>query len=89
VQIASVNEIPHQVENLRVHDVFGLEELSGGGCAGQNENTGADDGADTERGERPRAERLSQAMLGVLRVGDKFVDGLAREKLTGQLDAPA
>ena len=52
------------------------------------EDAGADDRADAQRGQRPRAQRLFQPMLGLLRVGDQLVDGLAAEQLVRQISAP-
>src|SRR5262249_49590852 len=51
-------------------------ELARGGCAGENEYSRTDNGADSQRGQRPRAQRFLQLVLWVLRIGDEFVDGL-------------
>jgi len=58
--------------------------LTRGGGAGEHEDAAADDGADAQRGERPRAERLFEARLRVLGVRDQLVDGFLGEKLIAQ-----
>jgi hypothetical protein len=72
----------------RVQDGRGVELLAGDGGADNGENAGADDRSDTQRGERPRAERLLEPMLGLLRFGDQLVDGLTGEQLVRQISAP-
>ena len=76
------------VEQRRVEDGRGIELLPGNGGADDGEDAGADDRADAQRGERPGAERLLEAMLGLLRFGDQLVDGLAAEELVRQISAP-
>jgi len=66
----------------------GIEFLSSDGRADDGENSRSDDGADAQRSQRPRAERLFQPMFGFLRLGDQLIDGLAREDLFRQDDAP-
>ena len=77
-----------EVGQRRVEDGRGIELLSGDGGADHGEDAGADDRADAQRRQRPRAERLLQPMLRLLRLGDQLVDGLAREELVRQDDAP-
>ncbi len=48
-----------QVQNLRVQDGRSLEVLSRRGRAGENEYPRADDGADAQRSQRPRAQASS------------------------------
>ncbi len=72
-------QVGEDVRHLRVPDGRQLEVLARRGSAGQHEDARADDGADAEGGQRPRAERLFQTMLGLLRVGDQLVDGLGGE----------
>ncbi len=74
-------QVDDQVEHLRVQDGGNFEVLAGGGRAGEHEDAAADDGADAERGQAPRAEGLLEPVLGLLGVGDQLVDGLAGEKL--------
>ena len=38
--------------------------MPGGGRAGEREDAGADDGADAERGQAPRTQRLAQPLSG-------------------------
>jgi len=47
----------------------------------KNENARADDRADAERGKRPRPQRLAETMLGLVRLSNQFVDGLAAQEL--------
>ena len=42
-----------------------------------------DDRADAKRCQRNRPQRLLQACLGVLRIGDQLVDGFLGEQLAG------
>jgi hypothetical protein len=65
-----------------------FEVLSGRRRAGKDEDSRADDCANAQRGKRPGAERLFQAMLGLLGFGNQPVDGLAAEKLARR-SAPA
>ena len=78
----------------QVHDLRFVNGRGGGEFARrrrprQDEDSRADDGADAERGERDGAERLFQARLRVLRIGDEFVDGFLSEELAaGNFAAP-
>ena len=74
---AGAKEVHEQVEHLRVQDGGRFKVLAGGGGAGEDENARADDGADAERGERPRAEGFFQPMPGRVGVRDELVDGFA------------
>ena len=76
---AGAQEIHDQVERLRVQDGRRLKIFSRGGGSGQNENARADDGADAERRQRPRAQGLTEPVFRVFRVRDQLVDGLATE----------
>ncbi len=46
----------------------------------QNEDPGADDGADTETGEIPRCQGLFQSMRRVVGVGQDLFDGLGAKQ---------
>jgi hypothetical protein len=76
------------IGHRRIEDGRGVELLPGDGSANDSEDAGADDRADAQAGQRPRAERLFEPMLGLLRFGDQLVNGLTREKLIGQVNAP-
>ena len=76
------------VGERRVQNRRGVEFLSGDCGADNGEDAGADDGADAQRGQRPGAERLLQPMFRLLRLGDQLVNGLAREELVRQVNAP-
>ena len=70
-----------QVQNLRVQDGRSLEVLSRRRRAREHKYPRADDGADAERGERPRTQRLLETMPGLVGFRDQLVDGLAAEQL--------
>jgi hypothetical protein len=76
------------VGQRRVKDRGGVELLPGDRGADYGENAGADDRANAQGGQRPRSQRLFQPMLRLLRIGDQLVNGLAREELVRQVDAP-
>src|SRR5208283_180980 len=76
------------VSQWRVEDGRGVELLPGDGRSDDRENTGANDCADAEGGQRPRAERLLETMFRLFRLGDQLVNGLAREELMRQVEAP-
>jgi hypothetical protein len=48
--------------------------VGGGHQAGVDEDAGTDDHADPEDGEVERTEVLLQAVLGLLRLGDRLLD---------------
>ena len=63
--------------------------LSCGRGAGKNEDSGTDNGAHSERSERPRPERLFKTVLRFFGISNEFVDGLLCEELAGQNESPA
>jgi hypothetical protein len=70
-----VNKVHDQIQHLGF--VKGRIAVLSCGCrSGKGKNSRADDGADAQRRQRPRAQRLSQPLLGLLRVGDQLVNGL-------------
>ena len=79
---ASAQEIHDQVERLRMQDGRRLEIFSGCRRSREHEDSRADDRADAERRQRPRAQRLTEPVRRVLRLRDQFVDGLATEGLS-------
>ena len=78
---ATPQEVHDDIEHLRVQDRGRLEIFAGGRGARQDENPGTNDGADAERRQRPRAQRLLQFSFRIFRLGDQLVDGFAAEKL--------
>ncbi len=78
-----VNEV---IEQRRFEDGGGVKLLAGDGRADDGKNAGANDRADPEGSERPRAEGLFEAMLGKLRVSDELVDRFGGEELIRQVD---
>jgi hypothetical protein len=79
----------HDVIRQRaVQDGGGVELLTGDGRPHDGEDARADDRADAEAGERPWAKSLLQPMFGLFRFGDQLVNGLAREELVRQGNAP-
>ena len=63
---AVLEQVRNQVHDLRVQDGGNLKVLARSRCAGEHEDAGADDGANAERGQRPRPERLFEPVLGLL-----------------------
>ena len=78
---SGAQEVDQQIEHLGVQDGGRFEVLARRRGAGENKNSRADNGADAERRQRPGAEGLLEAMLGLVRIGDQLVDGLAAEQL--------
>ena len=78
---AVLYQVGDEIQHLRVPDGFDGEILAGCSSAGEHEDAAANDGADAQCGQRPRAERLLEAMLGVLRLRDQLVNGLLGEEL--------
>ncbi len=74
-------KVHDDVERLRVQNGWGLEILARGRGAGKNENSGADDRPDAQRGQRPGAEGFLQPLPWGLGFRDQLVDRLAAEKL--------
>jgi hypothetical protein len=74
-------EVSDQIQHLRVQDGGSLEVLSRRSGASEDEYSGADDGPDAQRSERPWAQRLLKAMPRLVGFRDQFVNGLAAEKL--------
>ncbi len=58
-----------------------LQLDAGDGCSDHGEDAGADDGADTQGSQADPAQRLLQAALGTLRIGNQPVDILDAEQL--------
>jgi hypothetical protein len=66
-----------------------FEVFAGGGGTGEDEDAGADDGADAEGGERPGTKGLLQPVAGFSGVGNQPVDRLTGKELIRQRNAPA
>jgi hypothetical protein len=62
VDVAVAEQVPQDVHDLGVEDGGCFEVLAGGGGPGEDEDAGADDGTDAERGERPGAKGLFELM---------------------------
>jgi hypothetical protein len=60
------NEVPENVHDLRVEDGGHFEVLARSGRAGEDEDAGTDDGADSQSSERPGAESFLQAVTWFL-----------------------
>ena len=78
---AGAQEIHDHVERLRMQEGRRLEIFSRRCRSRKHEDSRTDDGADAERGQRPRPQRFTEPVLRVLRLRDQFVDGLATECL--------
>lgn len=74
-------KVDDNVENLRVQNRWRLEEFAGSRCAGEDENSRADDGANAESGERPRAQRFFEPVFRMFGFGYELVDGFAGKQL--------
>jgi hypothetical protein len=88
LKIAVANEVPENVHDLRVQDGGHFKVLASGGRASEDEDSGTDDGANPEGGQRPGAESLLQAVTWFLRVRNELVDRLTGKKLIRQRIAP-
>ena len=79
----------HEVVGYRsVQDGRGIKFLPGNRRPHHGEDAGADHGANAGPDQRPRAQCLLKPMFRLLRIGDEFVDGLAREDLVRQVTLP-
>ena len=74
---SAAQKVHDNVQHLGVQDGWRLEMLSRSGGAGEDKYSRADDGADAESGERPRAQSFLQAMPRLVSIIDELVDGLA------------
>jgi len=59
---AAAQKVDDDVEHLRVQDRRSLKIFSSSGGAREHEDARADDGADAQRRQRPRAERFLQSL---------------------------
>jgi hypothetical protein len=78
-----LEQVRQQVQHLRMQDRRNLEMFARRCRAREDEYSGADDRPDPQRRKRHRAQRLLQARLGVLRIGDQLVDRFLGEELVG------
>ena len=78
---SGAEKVNQKIEHLSVQDRGSLEVLASGRGPGKDKNSGADDRADAECGQRPRAQRLAQSMFRLVGLSDQFVDGLAAQEL--------
>ncbi len=69
-------------------DGWSVELLPGHGGADDRKDARSDDGADAQRGERPGSERLFESVLGIFRLADQLIDGLAGKELFKQCCSP-
>jgi hypothetical protein len=74
-------KIDDHVERLRMQDGWGLKIFARGRGAGEDKNARADDRANAERRQRPRAKSLAEPVFGTLGIRDQLVDRFAAEKL--------
>ena len=63
-------EIDDQIKCLRVKNRRSLKVFSSRRRPGKHEDTGADDGPDTQRGQRPWAQSLTEPVFRVVRFRD-------------------
>ena len=82
-QIAVGHKILENIQHLRMQQRRS-GELTGRGRTSENKDSRANDGADSERRQRPRPQSLLQPAFRPFRVGDQFVNGLLGKELAGQ-----
>ncbi len=75
------------VEQRGVFNARHIELLAGHGGADDGKDAGADDRSDAQRGQRPWPQGLLEGVLGLFRLLDQLIDGLAGNKLSEQ-DGP-
>lgn len=78
---SGAQEVDEKIEDLSVQDRRHFKVLTRGRGPGKNEYSRPDDRADAKRSQRPRPQRLAKTMLGLLRLGDEFVDGFTAQEL--------
>jgi hypothetical protein len=74
-----LDEVREDVGDLGVPDRWQLEVFARRRGTGQDEDAGADDGADSQRCQAPRPEGLLETVLRLFRLRDQLVDGLGGE----------
>jgi len=72
-----------EVDDGRTLPISELGGVATDGGADDGEDAGTNDDANAECGERERAERFVQGVLGQLGGGDELVDGFSGEDLAG------
>ena len=70
-----------KIQQRRVEDRRSVELLTSDRRADHREDAGSNHRANAQSGERDRAQGLFQPSLGLLRIRDQLIDGLATEKL--------
>jgi hypothetical protein len=83
-----VQQAEDEIDDGRVCPLGQRGGVAADGDADDGEDSRADDRADTEGGERDRAERFAQRTVGPLGIGDQLVDGLGGEDLPEQRRTP-
>ena len=73
--------VQHHIQQRRFQDRMHFQHFARRRRAGEDENAGADDGADPQRGQRPGPQRLAQSVPRRLRVGNQLVDTLLLEEV--------
>jgi hypothetical protein len=89
MQIAVAQQIPQNVHDLGVVDRGRFKVFARGGGPGQDEDARANDGSNSESGQRPGAKGFLQAVARLLGVRNQLVDRLTGKKLIPQRIAPA
>ena len=74
----------HIIRKRRIENARSVELLPGNSRPDNGKDPRADHRADTKSRQRPRSQRLFQAMVGVLGVRNEFIDGLATQQLACQ-----
>ena len=74
-----MQKVGDKIEDLRMQDGRRFEMLSGRRRSGEHKNTGADNGSDAERGQRPRPQTFLEPVPRLVCLGNQFVNGLSGE----------
>ena len=78
---SGAEKVNQKVEHLSVQDRGNFEMLASGRGPGKNEYPRPDDRTDAERSQRPRPKRLTETMLGLVRLSDELVNGFTAQEL--------
>lgn len=76
--------VQQHADERRLQNGANLEDLTCCGCSGDNEDTGPDNGADSQPGQRPWPQRFAQPVLWVQRIREQLINALGLQKLGRQ-----
>lgn len=78
---AGSQKVENQVHHLSMENRWSRKILPSGRRSSEHKNSGTNNRADAERGERPRSQSLFQTVMRFIRLVNQFVDRFAAEKL--------